>query len=578
MFLERLKSNFKKELYAAYISITPSTYFKLSIGIAFGLTIIINFIFNFLPFKFMFIEYKLIPHGILLSIIIFIGTIIFMAYLPKILLQFRKSDLDAELPFFLIYLSTLSIIMPPLQVFERVTRAPDYIFRETRKEGRRLQIETKIYGRDPISVVEEIARMSPHKYFRSVLEGYATAVKSGSNPVEYLVKQAEVYLKKAAGEIKARAEALSSLMEALVSVFTFTTITLFSLSISNEALPSLAGQIVILRVPREMTMVTYVMPLLLAILFLLMAKSLQPRKLISEYRQYFIIGPLLLISIIASIHLILNPIKNSPLSFLRKLIEFIPVKEYMFKPMLISIILISTSTISALIDYKWSRYYSSLKDGLRQFVKDLAELRRTGLSPEACISQLANRNYGVFTRLVKLLDEYLKTLGNLKNYLNEVLKMARDWITIALIYILIESLEVGGGKPEIFDRFASYTDSLFIIEAEKKSRLKILKVLPFATAIIQFFAISAVMFIFDFMIMSLRKTSLTMRIGPIIFSILILTNFIYGLVAGLISEERFSAGFKYSAILTGISILMLILGEGFIKNMMGIIGGIPSAR
>ena len=578
MLLEKINPKFKDDLFASYIGITPSKYFKVSIwastatAVILAVLLILPSVITTIPLP----RLPILPHILAISIFSFFGILVFMAYLPKVLLQFRKADIDAEMPFFLIYLSTLSIVMPPLQVFERIIRAPNYVFKETKREGRRLQIETRVYSKDPTTSIEELAKTNPHKYFRAVLEGYATAVRSGSSPVEYLIKQAEVYLKKAAGELKARAEALSSLMDALVSVFAFATITLFSLSISNEALPALAGQILIMKIPKQVTILAYTMPLMLAIVFLILAKSLQQRKLIGEYRQYTIIAPALAVAAVLSIYIFIAPIETYlPSQVKGGLLSLIAGREYLIKVLLLSIVLISVAIVSAVVDLKWSRYYTSLREGLRQFVKDLAELRRTGIAPEVCVAHLTRRNYGTFTKFVKLLDEYIKTFGSLKEYLDKVVREARDWITVVLLYTLIESLEVGGGKPEVFDRYAAYTDTLFIIEAEKKSRLKILKMLPFVTAVIQFFAIISVLYIFDFMTVGLGRGSIAERIGPIVFSVLIVTNFIYGIIAGLLSEERLSAGFKYAAMLTVISMLMLIFGDIMVGSLTRIVGGIP---
>ncbi|RLF02171.1 MAG: hypothetical protein DRK00_10375, partial [Thermoprotei archaeon] len=289
--------------------------------------------------------------------------------------------------------------------------------------------------------------------------------------------------------------------------------------------------------------------------------------LVGEYRQYVVIGPSIAASITVSAIVILTPTPSQlALSWV------LGGKEYMAKPLLISLVLLGASVAASLVDARWARFYSSIKEGLRQFVKDLAELRRTGVAPEQCISALTGRDYGVFSKYVRLLDAEIKTSGSLESFMERLRREVRDWTTLCLMFTLIESLEVGGGKPEVFDRFANYTDSLFIIESEKRSRMKILRTLPFATAIIQFFAIASVLFIFDFITASLGRGSVTASIGPLVFSVLVVTNFVYGIIAGLLSEERLSAGFKYSALLTVISIVMLAVGEGLVGTLISIMG------
>ena len=529
----------------------PNKYYKFSLALSLALSLVMP-----IPLYFLFNV-----NVTLLIPSIFVVALILFSYLPKAIAKFRASDIDVELPFFLIYMSTLSVIMTPLQVLERVARAPKFVFNQIRYEARRFCIEVKIYGRDPLIALNEVAKTTPHKGLKSILDGYVTAVKSGSNPVDYLIKQSELFIKRRIAEIRAKVENLVSLMESFVSVAIFTVVTLFSLSVSSEALPMLAGQMLTtLKVPKSLVVFSYILPLLLAIMFMVLAKSMQARSPIGEYRQYV---PILLVHIVTIV----------PTLYIMFVIPYVLPKYWTTTPVVIATSLLVSSAVSALVDMKYERFYSSIRRGLRDFIKELRELRRVGVSPEKAIDALSQRDYGRFSRYVRLLNEYIIHYRPLKEYVIEFVKDVRDWLATALMFTFIDTLETGGITVEVLDRYSSYVDSIYLIETERKTRLKILRLMPFVTAMIQFLTIYAVLYIFDTIIVGLGRGSLINRVGPMVFSILTVTNYIYGLVAGMLSDERLSAGFKYAAILMAITLFLLFVGELLIKGVFSLIGG-----
>jgi len=548
--LKLFNKNIEVDIYVACLP-SPDKYYKLSL--------MFSAVFSILISTFLYLVLNV--SALLLMPMTFLVALFSSSYLPKVIAKLRASDIDLELPFFLIYMSTLSIVMTPLQVLERVSRAPKFVFNQMRYEARRFCIEVSVYGKDPLVALDEIAKTTPHKGFKSILEGYVTTVKSGSNPVDYLIKQSELFIKRRVAEIRAKVENLVSLMESFVSVAIFTVVTLFSLSVSSEALPMLAGQMLTtLRVPKSLIVFSYVLPLLLSIMFMLMAKGMQSRSPIGEYRQY---TPIALVHIIVA----------APTLYLIFMIPHILPKQWTVVPAIISVSLLISSLISATIDAKYEKFYSSIRRGLRSFIKELRELRRVGVPPERAIDILSQRNYGRFSRYVKLLNEYIIHYRSLKEYVIEFVKEVRDWLAASLMFIFIDTLEAGGVTVEVLDRYSSYVDSIYLIETERKARLKILKLMPFVTAMIQFLTIYAVLYIFDAIIIGLGRGSLIERIGPLVFSILAITNYIYGLVAGVLSEERLSAGFKYAAVLMIITLLFLLTGEYLVRGMFSLIGG-----
>ncbi|RLF05856.1 MAG: hypothetical protein DRK00_03245 [Thermoprotei archaeon] len=528
----------------------PDKYSKVALGVAASLSV-------GLPLGLWAIKAPLPFTPLLLIPALFPALLALMAYLPTLIAKMRASDIGVELPPFLVFMSTLSLVLAPLQAFERVARAPRYIFNEVRYEARRFLVETKFFGRDPLDALSYIARTTPNKDLKATLEGYVATVKGGSNPVDYLVRQAEFYLRRRVGEVRAAVENMVGLMESFVSIAIFTVVTLFSLGIAGEALPSLAGQMMpTMRVPRELMTVSYTFPLLMAVMFLVMAKGMQPRAPIGEYRQYKVAAPAHVLALLAL-----------PLT------QAMAWLGWTAMPLATALALLAASAIAAVGDVRWARFHASVRKGFREFINEMREMRRTGIAPEKALEELSARRYGAFTKYVRELNDSIKHNRPLREYMDEMAGEVRDWLVIPLMYVLVSTLEVGGMTPEVLDRYANYVDSLFLVEEEKRARMKVLRVLPFVTAIIQFFTIYAIMYIFDSLLISMGRVSILEMSGPLIFTLLTLTNYVYGLVAGLLSEERLSAGFKYSAALMLVTLVMLLLGEQLVGALFTAVGG-----
>jgi len=139
MFLFNKKLD--KDIYVACMRYTPDEYTKVSLITSIVLSLIVP------------ITLAIFTRNILLAFlsmpITFVTLLFLLSYIPKFVIKFRASDIDTELPFFLSYLSTLSLILPPLDAFNRVLKVPDFIFRETKKETKRFAVETYLLNKTP---------------------------------------------------------------------------------------------------------------------------------------------------------------------------------------------------------------------------------------------------------------------------------------------------------------------------------------------------------------------------------------------------------------------------------------------
>ena len=78
---------------------------------------------------------------------------------------------------------------------------------------------------------------------------------------------------------------------------------------------------------------------------------------------------------------------------------FIPLQIPIYIHLGIAFAIISTP--GAIVNYFYVKKKRAVEANLSKFVRDISEVRKTGLAPEKTIEQLAGRNYGGLTEYVK---------------------------------------------------------------------------------------------------------------------------------------------------------------------------------
>ncbi len=109
-----------------------------------------------------------------------------------------------------------------------------------------------------------------------------------------------------------------------------------------------------------------------------------------------------------------------------------------------------------------------MEAGIASFLRDLTEVRKTGLSPEKCIESLSTRDYGAFhqrTAQNKLRD----LLGYpCKKVIMDFLKRTKSWMTQLVMFLLVETIDVGGGTIAMIESLARFNNLTQEVEKEKK--------------------------------------------------------------------------------------------------------------
>ncbi|MBC8224578.1 secretion system protein, partial [Candidatus Bathyarchaeota archaeon] len=130
----------------------------------------------------------------------------------------------------------------------------------------------------------------------------------------------------------------------------------------------------------------------------------------------------------------------------------------------------------------------------------------------------------------------------------------RNWLALVNIYLLTDTIEVGGGTEQSLEALANFAESTKHLEDEKKSVLMPLTIVPYIGAAL--FTGTTILFLQFFTNMSTLGVSIAqVTLYRVLLTPLGLHTWILGLVTGKIVSGRVSAGFKHSILLTIVSIL-----------------------
>ena len=525
---------FKEHLAKAGIKIYPETYISLMFLMSL-VTLPVSIIALVLIYftKILFLIF-LVP----MPIYIMIGFMV----APMSRAGERASALEREMPFAATYITVMaSGGIPPYMSFKRLTAVE--LMPATRKEARSLIRDVEIFGVDPLSALEKSAKYNPLDIFRDFVSGYASTVIIGGDVIHFLETKAQEIFKAGSMRVKAAAERMGMLLESFIIVMVLMSLCFYIL-FSVEAIYSTG-----LDMTSGVIMYTYIFTPLLSIVFIWMAHGMQPKSPLSEYRPYKVyalssaIGVLLLMLFTGFFGMIPTP----------------PLQNLVDLPIAVSITLIVSVVPPAIVHQKIAGRKASMERGISNFLRDLTETRKTGLSPESCISNLSGRDYGAFSEELRKMSSDIGWGIPMRNVIMSFVKKTKSWMSQIVMFLLLEAVDVGGGTISMIESLARFNNMTQEVEKEKKMSVRPYMIMPYFGAIL----------LVSTTLMTLLFTTNTIAMGgeaaassadtgslSLIFTVSVITHcYLIGLVCGKISEESLAAGFKHSALLVLIAIV-----------------------
>jgi flagellar protein FlaJ len=225
----------------------------------------------------------------------------------------------------------------------------------------------------------------------------------------------------------------------------------------------------------------------------------------------------------------------------------------------LALVLLVTAIPPAIAHSYYARQKKGVEKEVSNFMRDLTETRKTGASPEACIENLSGRDYGRFTPILETASRQIRWGLPFGVIYETFRKKIKSWIALVNIYLLVDAIEVGGGTPETLETVTQFSESLSSLEKEKKESLRPLLLLPYIGTGILLFSTIILLSFSKTLLGSYNQSIPFSSVVSVIMPPLIMQIFFVGLVTGKFSSGETSAGFKHSAILLAIALVMMPL-------------------
>ena len=473
----------------------------------------------------------------------------------------RKNGVETELPFFAAYLTTMARAgVPVAKVIERVAQLR--IFKAMRREAQLIMRNVRLLGMNPLDAIEANALDHPSPQYRDFMLGYVTSVKTGGDVLHYLeIRTQDIFMTRM-NQMRLIAERMSMFTEVYVTIAVIMTL-VFYIFFTIQAIfptgPGGGGGVA------QLALFSFVFLPLLTVLLLWMIHSNQPKTPI-EFRAPY--RALLTAGLPAAIAVF-------PILFVATgAYRLVTQGEYSYQSIMgfaitLGATLIALSIPPALIQLRESRKTAHLGEAIASFLRDLTEVRKTGLSPEKSILAVATRSYGPLDPILKRIYTALSLGLNLEKAVARALRGYRDWLLLANMRFLVDSIEVGGGSPETLESLARYAHNLTELNKEFKKKLRSYIFMPYMGAVLV--SASSIM-VLSFTAKSIfltegggptpgmggNITPQTMAQVALYLSLGAVFNaWLMGIVAGKIQSGTLAAGFIHGIILVVITILTI---------------------
>ena len=558
--LRRISPKIDDDFEAAGIKVYPEAFLSV-VGFSALVTFIVAISLLILErlsiFKFITPTYYL-PFFILAAIIPAVGLL-----LPKLVASNKVSGLKNEIPFASLYMAVMtSGGLSPYASLLRLGRTE--LLPKLRKEIMNIQSIVLSFGLDPVSAMEKAAKVMRLKEYRELLLGYVSIIRSGGDVLHYLYNQTENMFKEMHSRFKSMGENMNILMEAYVIISVLGALGIYMMFVVSFSLPETG----IGFTPENFFLFSFVVLPFLSLIFIFLADILQINYPLSQTKIYLVFASTLPFSMFLLSQLVF-PFFFTALPVIPQVVDIVYQLKDFFgfedgtEPALGTVLSLTVSLIPGIIaDHIYLKNERGVFEGLTSFLRDLVENRKMGLSPEKCIALLSRRDYGRFSKYLKLINSKLKWGFSLHQIFEDVKDQIKSWLSQVTIYLLVDTIEVGGGTEKSLDTLATFAESINLMERERRSYLLPLILVAYMGSIL--LTVTIVIFIKFFQSGATGFISVPyITLGRILLTPLIFHSFMIGIVTGKIVSGRVSAGFLHAFLMILLSTLTIWVASNY---------------
>jgi len=460
---------------------------------------------------------------------------------PKLSKSNRGSALDNELPFVVGYMSILA--GGGLSLVDTLRQISDMsIFSAAGREAKRILIDIDVFGRDPITALERAAKYSPSRNWSELLTGYTTVLRTGGDYVNYLNLHLKETFDRMTEKIKRTVETVGMISESFLIVTVVLGMTLFTLYLVEALVNGNSGGI------SSIFLFSFLIVPVLSAAFIWMMDAFSQKWPYTDMRPYKIFLAFVPLGVI---------------------IFLVPLPLLQYEHLAVS--LLAISTVPAIFATKYSRERRTIEKMLPEFIEDVAEQRKIGLSPEEAIERLGDGNrYGGFSKYVSKMSGQLSWGVSLKKVIGGFTKGVSSWIARAVGTLMLQVVEIGGGTLRGFEDMAAFTRKVSVTESDARASLR-----PYVLII---YIGGLMLTLTTFVMVNLLSSQSVLAAKGVavhvigsnpatvdaLISASVFQGWVLGMVAGKMGEGSLAEGFKHSVILVILNLLSVVVAGQFI--------------
>lgn len=387
----------------------------------------------------------------------------FLFFYPKMVLKnhskSRKNQVEEELSFFGIYAAILHSVNPNLySCFLSVIGKK--VFSGIEKEALLLKRNVELFGLSPLEAIEDLGRNHKSQTFKNFLLGYSSIARSGGDLSKYLETVSDEQFQQLKIKYITYSKNVGYIVESLIILLVVVPI-LFV--VSSFILPTDS-------ISKIMIASAIAVPIM-TVFFAIILQNIQPK-------MFNMIG-----------------LSNV------KVLLMLPVGVLAFSAMAyvgsetwlsLAVGAIIPSIIVDLYTKKHRYQIERIERILPQFLRDITEYRKIGISEMAAITKIVEENtYNkTFDRLVRTLSVFFKQ-GNTFSEILSIIRI-RSWFARTTFFILAEISESGGGHPAILESVTTFVNNTRNALKEARSSISVYDFLAYLSPVLLIFSISII--------------------------------------------------------------------------------------
>jgi flagellar protein FlaJ len=476
----------------------------------------------------------------------------------------EKERIENELPFALMIFTLMAA--SGISAYDSWKKMRKLTFLPTfKKEADEVVRQVEVLGKDPLTVMHHRADATNSKLYRNFLGGFVSSVRSGGNIVDYMRSELKTVFELRNISMTRSIERIATLVEAyaVMLIVTLCAYILFVVFSSTNVLQLMANT----SVPNSPIMaylIAFLAMPIISLVFILAAHNMQ-RSAFPDLKDVYKKAIILIVAI------------GLPLC----LIFFVPSLSFVGKTVgmaeIVTIGLVAISAPLAFQYYRIAKVNYNAEDAVPNFIREVAETQKIGLSPEKSIIQATKRkDYGQFSKFLELVRSQIEWGIPLRKTFENIRQKIRSWFVVVNFAMMIETIEIGGDPTQALEILSEYSEKEREVQINKRALLRPYVILAFIWSIL--IAVTTTIVALTTYLMSTivssslsPVTAMAMQDQMKVFSIgIILQCWISGFFIGKISEGNLAAGFKHSAMLALTAYVSLVLSQIFLAGAFGI--------